>query len=70
MLLERKPQPPTLEELQRELEVLRNKLQALSLAHVRIEREAQRLMDQFEVVRSTIQSKAPRASNPGYRAAG
>jgi prefoldin subunit 5 len=67
MLLEKKPQP-SLEELEREVEVLRGKLRTLELAHLRIEREAQRLTDQLEAVRSTARTKAPKATESSYKA--
>ena len=67
VLQEKKPLP-SLEELERDLIVLRNKLRSLELSHMRIEREAQRLTDQLEVLRSTISSKAP-APNRAFKAA-
>jgi hypothetical protein len=45
------PQPPTLEQLERELEVLRGKLRTLVLAHNRIERSAQELGEAIEGMR-------------------
>jgi hypothetical protein len=61
-------QQPSLEELERDVVVLRNKLRSLELSHMRIEREAQRLTDQLEVLRNTISAKAP-APNRAYKAA-
>ena len=61
-------QPPSLEELERELEVLRNKLRSLELSHMRIEREAQRLMGELQAVRNTIISKPPTASDQSCKA--
>ena len=48
-----KKQPPSLEELGREIEVLRGKLQSLKMANDRVEREAQRLIELLQAVRGT-----------------
>lgn len=56
MAIEKKPQP-SLEELGREIEVLRDKLQSLKMAHNRVEREAQRLTELLQSVRSTTRVK-------------
>jgi chaperonin cofactor prefoldin len=53
-----KKQQPSLEELAREVEVLRGKLQSLRTAHERIEREAQRLTELLQAVQITIKLKA------------
>jgi chaperonin cofactor prefoldin len=66
ILLERKPQP-SLEELEREVEVLRGKLRTLALAHLRIEREVQRLTDQLQAVRNA-RTKASKATESSYKA--
>ena len=56
MAIEKK-QPPSLEELGREVEVLRDKLQSLRTAHNRFEREVQRLTELLQSVRSTTKVK-------------
>jgi hypothetical protein len=56
MAIENKPQP-SLEELAREVEVLRGKLQSLRMAQDRVEREAQRLAELLQLVRSTTKAK-------------
>jgi len=58
-MLQEKKQQPSLEELEREVVVLRNKIRSLELSHRRIEREARRLTEKLEVLRSTIRSKTP-----------
>jgi chaperonin cofactor prefoldin len=67
ILREKKPQP-SLEELEREVEVLRGKLRSLELAHLRVEREVQRLTDQLQAVRSTARTKASKAAESSYKA--
>jgi prefoldin subunit 5 len=56
MAIEKKQQP-SLEELGREVEVLRDKLQSLKMAHNRVDREAQRLAELLQSVRSTTKVK-------------
>jgi prefoldin subunit 5 len=56
MAIEKKQQP-SLEELGREIEVLRDKLQSLRTAHNRFEREVQRLTELLQSVRSTTKLK-------------
>jgi chaperonin cofactor prefoldin len=56
MAIEKKQQP-SLEELRREVEVLRGKLQSLRMAHDRVEREAQRLTELLQAVRGTAKVK-------------
>ncbi|MGA2961980.1 MAG: hypothetical protein ABSD96_09920 [Candidatus Korobacteraceae bacterium] len=58
MAVERKQQQPSLEGLEREVEVLRGKLQTLRTAHDRIDREVQRVAGQLQLVRSTTKLKA------------
>jgi hypothetical protein len=52
-----KKRQSSLEELGREIEVLRGKLQSLRTAHDRVEREAQQLSELLQSVRSTTRVK-------------
>jgi hypothetical protein len=52
-----KKQPPSLEELGREVEVLRGKLQSLRMAQDRVERDVQRLTELFQSAQTKVKLK-------------
>ena len=67
-VLQEKKRPLSLEELERELEVLRNKLRSLELSHMRIERRARLLTDKLEILRNANVKSTVSIQN--YRIAG